>query len=55
MLWGSTVHGSTFSSEHLPSVTQAYRSLRSIHQQLTLLIKVTSHAPSHLVEMDRCN
>lgn len=46
------------SSEHLPSDTQAYQSqqsIHSIHQQLTLLIKGTSHAPSHLAEMDRYN
>ena len=55
MFCGNTVHGSVISSEHLPSVTQAYQSPRSIHQQLTLLIKGTSRAPSHLAEKDRCN
>lgn len=42
-------------SEHLPIDTQAYQSQQSIHQQLTPLIKGTSHAPSHLAEMDRYN
>lgn len=42
------------SSEHLPSDTQTYQSQQSIHQQ-TLLIKGSSHAPSHLAETDRYN
>lgn len=54
MLWGNRVRGSMI-SEHSPSNTQAYQSQQSIHQQLTLLIKGNSHAPSHLAETDRYN